>query len=341
MAHGVSGYEFLNARDVMEESLRGLVDEIRHDVLGNVIGFKKGEGDAVRPKIMLAGHMDEVGLMVKKIEERGFLRFTGLGVDPRVLPGHEVIVYGRKPLVGLIGVKPPHLIPPENAMKAQKMEELFIDVGLPEAEVRDLVTVGDTVTYKRQVSELMGDVLSGKSMDDRAGVGVILVCMEELKKYKVEADVYPVATTQEEAGFQGAIVGTYGIKPDIGIAIDVCHAETPGVPEWKTTQMGKGPAICMGGNIHPKIYEALVKAAGELGIAFQPEVAPGPTGTDAWAMQVTGSGVATGLVSIPLRYMHTSVETLSIGDVEKSGRVLAKFIASCDRAFVKELSTWN
>jgi len=341
MAYGVSGHEFYNAASVVEEAMTGLVDEIRRDPLHNIIGYRKGDGEGPRPKVMLAGHMDEIGLLVKKIEERGFLRVTGIGVDPRVLPGHEVIVYGRRPLTGLVGVKPPHLIAPENAMKAQKMEDLFIDLGLPEEEVRKLVRVGDVVTYKRQVTELQGDVLSGKSMDDRAGVGVILVCLDELRKYKVPADVYGVATTQEEVGLRGATVATYGIKPDIGIAIDVCHAETPGVPEWRTSQLGKGPAIATGGNIHPKVFQGLKKAAEELGIPVQTEVAPGPTGTDAWAMQVSGEGVATGLVSIPLRYMHTSVETLSVGDVEKAGRLLAKFIAACDEAFVKELTTWN
>lgn len=342
MAHGVSGYEFMNAKAVVEEAMKGLVDEIRSDTFGNVIGYRKGEGEGERPEIMLAGHMDEIGLMVTKIEERGFLQFTQVGgVDPRILPGHEVIVYGKRPLTGLIGVKPPHLTPPEEANKAVKMWDLAIDLGLPEEEVRNLVSVGDIVTFKRQVTELMGDVLSGKSMDDRAGVAVILVALDNLAKYKVQADVYAIATTQEEVGLKGAITSAYGIRPDIGIAIDVCHAETPGVPEWRTAAMGKGPAVAKGANIHPKVYEGLEKAAKELGISIQPEPAPAATGTDAWGIQITAEGVATGLISIPLRYMHTSVETLSVGDVEKAGRLLAAFIASVDSRFVKELTVWN
>lgn len=342
MAHGPSGYEFMNAAFVAEEAMRDLVDEVRVDVVGSVIGVRRGEGPAPRPKIMLAGHMDEIGLMITKIDEKGFLRFTRIGgVDPRILPGHEVIVYGKRPLTGLIGVKPPHLTPPEEVSKAQKMEDLSIDLGMPEEEVRKLVSVGDIVTFKRQVTELMGDVLSGKSMDDRAGVAVILVAVDELRKYRCEADVYAVATVQEETGFGGGIASTYGVAPDIGIAIDVCHAETPGVPEWRTSSLGKGPVLAMGANIHPKVYAALDKAAKDLGIATQPEPATGPTGTDAWPMQVSRTGVATGLISIPLRYMHTSVETLSVGDVEKSGRLLAKFIASVDAAFVKELTIWS
>lgn len=342
MAHGVSGYEFMNARAVCEEAMKEVGLEVRNDTFGNAIGVRRGEGAEPRPKIMLAGHMDEIGLMVTKIEEKGFLRFTQVGgVDPRILPGHEVIVFGKRPLTGLIGVKPPHLTPPEEAEKATKMRDLAIDVGLPEAEVRDLVRVGDVVTFKRQVTELIGDVLSGKSMDDRAGVAVFLVAVDELKKYKVEADVYAVATTQEEVGLKGAITSAYGIRPDIGIAIDVCHAETPGVPEWRTSALGKGPAIAMGANIHPKVYAGLESAAKELGISIQPEPAPAATGTDAWGIQMSAEGVATGLISIPLRYMHTSVETLSLGDVEKAGKLLARFIAQVDAAFVKELTSWS
>lgn len=342
MAHGPSGFEFTSAADACEEAMKGLADEVSRDTMGSVIGFKKGDGDGPHPKVMLAGHMDEIGLMVTKIEEKGFLRFTRVGgVDPRILPGHEVIVYGKRPLTGLIGVKPPHLTPPEEATKALKMEELCIDLGMPEEDVRSLVTVGDFVTFKRQFTELMGDVVSGKSLDDRAGVAVILVAMDELKKYKFASDVYAVATVQEEIGFGGGIATTYHLEPDIGIAVDVCHAETPGVPEWRTAGLGKGPVIATGGNIHPKVYAALDKAAKDLGMTPQLEPAPGPTGTDAWPMQVSRTGVATGLISIPERYMHTSVETLSVGDVEKCGKLLAKFIASVDAAFVKELTTWN
>ena len=342
MACGSSGFEFMSAAQVAEEAMKGLVDEVRRDTLGSVIGVKKGEGPEPRPKIMLAGHMDEIGLMVTKIEENGFLRFTRIGgVDPRVLPGHEVIVYGKRPLTGLIGVKPPHLTSREDANKAQKMEDLSIDLGMPEEEVRKLVKPGDVVTFKRGVTELMGDLLAGKSMDDRAGVAVILVALDELHKYRCQADVYAVATVQEETGFGGGVTTTYGLGPDIGIAIDVCHAETPGVPEWRTASLGKGPALALGANIHPKVYAALDKAAKDLGITVQLEPAPAATGTDAWPMQMSRAGVATGLISIPLRYMHTSVETLSLGDVEKAGKLLARFIASVDALFVKELTSWS
>lgn len=341
MAHGVSGFEYMNIQELVKDSMAGLVDEIYSDALGNVIGVKRGGGQKPHPKIMLAAHMDEVGIIVTKIEDGGFLRFTTQGIDPRVLPAHEVIVYGRRPLTGVVGTKPPHLLSPEESGKPQKAEDLFIDLGLPEDEVRALVRVGDVATYKREVTELMGGMMAGKSLDDRAGVAVILVLLDELRKYDFCADVYAVATTQEETGSHGAEVSAYAIHPDIGIAIDVCQGDTPSVPEHRTTFLGKGPTMTVGSTIHPKIASGLEKAAREIGVNLQQKVAPAGTGTDAGVLHVSRDGVATGLISIPQRYMHTSVETLSIRDVEDAGRVLARFIASCDRSFVEGLKMWN
>lgn len=341
-AHGASGNEYMRVSPIVREAMEGLVDKTIGDALGNVIGVKYGEGPKPRPSVMLAGHMDEVGLMVTKIEEGGFLRLTGIGgVDPRILPGHEVVVHGKRSMSGIVGMKPPHLLSKEERTKAQKMEDLFVDIGMGEEEVKKKVAVGDYVTFKRDVSDLLGDVMCGKSFDDRAGVAVILICMEELKNYRVSADVYGVATTQEELGYRGAIVSAFGISPDVGIAIDVTHAETPGVPDWQIQPMGKGPVLAKGPNIHPKVHSVLKKAAKEIGISVQPDGAPGQTGTDAWGMQTAGPGVATALISIPLRYMHTSVETLSLDDVEKAGKLLARFIAYVDADFVKELRVWS
>jgi endoglucanase len=341
MAHGVSGFEYMSIKDLVRDYMTVLVDEIHSDVLGNVIGVKRGDGPQPHPKVMLAGHMDEVGMMVTKIEEGGFLRFATSGIDPRVLPGHEVVVHGRRSLTGIVGTKPPHLSSPEESGKPQQAKDLFIDVGLPEHEVRALITVGDVATYKREVTELMGGLMAGKSLDDRAGVAVILVCLDELRKYDFCADVYGVATTQEETGSQGAAASVYAIDPHIGIAIDVCQGDTPGVPEHRTTFVGKGPTMTIGSTIHPKIADGLRKAAREIGVNLQQKVAPAGTGTDAGALHISRQGVATGLISIPQRYMHTSVETLSVKDVEDAGRVLARFIAACDWGFVEGLNEWN
>ncbi|MCL4425401.1 MAG: M42 family metallopeptidase [Firmicutes bacterium] len=337
---GVSGYEGRVA-GAIKEVWGPYVDEQKVDNLGNLVALKRGEASGRGPKIMLAAHMDEIGLMVTKIEERGFLRFTQVGgVDQRTLLAQEVVVHGKRELPGVIGAKPPHLISPEEAKKSIPMDQLFVDVGLPKNEVAALVEVGDLITVRRPFTPLLGEFAAGKAMDDRAGVAVLYECLRELRRFHHQADVLAVATVQEEVGLKGAITSTYGLQPDLGIALDVGHGDVPGVPEQKTMTLDKGPGLAMGPNIHPKIYESLVKAAQELGISYQIEVAAGPTGTDAWAMQVSRAGVPTGLISIPLRYMHTSVETLSLGDVKKSGKLLAYFIAGVDETFVEGLK-WN
>lgn len=333
---GVSGFETPVA-EVIRSTFATLTESTVTDVLGNVIAKKTGEGNG-EVSVMLAAHMDEIGLMVTKIEEGGFLRFIPIGgVDQRTLVAQEVKVYGQRELHGIIGMKPPHLLSPDELASAIKMQDMVIDLGLPFEQVKALVKVGDLVTVYRPLITLSGDFVAGKAMDDRAAVVVLWECLQELKKIRHRADVYAVATVQEEVGPGGALVGTYNLAPDIGIAIDVCHGEMPGVPEQDTAPMGKGPSIALGANIHPKLYERLLEVAKEHSIPYTLDPIPGPSGTDAWAMQVTRAGVPTALVSLPLRYMHTSVETLSMSDVKTAARLLAYFIASIDRPFVEGL----
>ncbi|MBT9135957.1 MAG: putative aminopeptidase YsdC [Firmicutes bacterium] len=333
---GVSGFENPVA-EVIKKAFATVADDVCTDVLGNVIARKQGEGDE-RISIMLAAHMDEIGMMITKIEEGGFLKFIAIGgIDQRTLVAQEVKVHGKRDVLGIIGMKPPHLLSPEEVGAAIKMQDMVIDLGLPIEQVKELVTVGDLVTVHRPFIALAGDFVAGKAMDDRAAVAVLLECLQELQKIRHKADVYAVATVQEEVGLRGALVSTYHIAPQIGIAIDVCHGEMPGVPEQDTAPMGKGPNIALGANIHPKLYERLVEVAKEHNIPYTIDPVPGPSGTDAWAMQVTRSGVPTALVSLPLRYMHTSVETLSMADVKSTGRLLAYFIASIDKSFVEGL----
>ncbi|NLZ92637.1 MAG: M42 family metallopeptidase [Firmicutes bacterium] len=335
-APGVSGYEQPVAQ-LIKEYMSSYADETRQDRLGNLIFLKKGSGED-RPRILLAAHMDEIGFMITKIEKNGFLRFSAVGgIDPRTIIGQEIILYGKEILPGVIGAKPPHIINEEERGKAYEMEDLFIDLALPEERVRKLVSVGDIAIIRREVLDLAGSSLSGKAMDDRAGVAVLLVCLKELQKLHHRADVYAVATVQEEVGVRGATTATYGIVPDLGIAVDVTHGEMPGVPEHETCRLSKGPAITIGPNIHPRMGEELINIAKEYGIPYQIETAAGPTGTDARAIQVTRGGIPAGLVSIPLRYMHTSVELLDMEDVKLSGRLLAYFISTVDRAFVEGL----
>lgn len=334
---GVSGYES-PVGELVSLAFAEICDEVRTDVLGNVIALCKGEGDGPRPKVMLAGHMDEIGLMITKVDEQGFLRFTSVGgVDQRTLVSQEVIVHGKQSLLGLIGLKPPHLMQPEDRDKAIPMRDLAIDLGLPVDRVKELVRVGDMVTIARKMTELGKEVVTSKAMDDRAAVAVIYECLQELTKLRHFADVYAVATVQEEVGLRGATVAAYGIAPDIGVALDVCHGAMPGVSEQDTSPMGKGPSIGYGANIHPKVHARMVMVAKDCNIPYSQETYAAGTGTDLWAMQVTRAGVPTGLVSIPSRYMHTSVETVNLSDLKMAGRLLAQFIASIDTSFVEGL----
>lgn len=321
---GVSGYESSIASLVIER-FKSLTDEVSCDTFGNVYVLKKGNKQ--RAKIMLAAHMDEIGLIVKKIDSRGFLRFTSIGgVDQRTLLSQEVLVHGRQTISGIIGTL--HLLQNGNLDQAVKMEEMVIDVGLSPAKLNEVIQVGDIITLKREMYPLLNNVIAGKSLDDRAGVVVMMVCLEELSHLQHAHDVIAVATTQEEVGVRGALTSAYTLNPDLAVAIDVTHASTPDTKGQVTIELGKGPAVALGPNIHPAIYRHFSETAQEHRLPIQIEPIPGASGTDAWAIQVTQEGIPTGLISIPLRYMHTSVETLDMLDVLNSGKLLAHFIAS-------------
>ncbi|SCZ01304.1 M42 family metallopeptidase [Alkaliphilus peptidifermentans] len=334
-ASGVSGYEG-DTTAIIKDHFSGLCDDTTIDPLGNLICLKKGSNSNGR-KIMLAAHMDEIGLMVKDIDEKGFVWFTNIGgIDQRTLLCQEVLIHGQKPIYGIIGVKPPHLTTDEERSKAIKMEDLIIDTGYSKKELMEYVSIGDIVTMKRKVSFLRNDWIAGKALDDRAGVAAMYTCLKELNKLNHEVDVYLVATVQEEVGTRGATTAAYNIMPDIGIAIDVGFGRTPDLKEYDTIEMDKGPALTMGPNIHPNVFNGLKEVAKNNYIDYQVEIATGHSGTDAWPMQVSRTGVATAVLSIPLRYMHTSVETISLNDVEKCGKLLAYFILSLNDKDLEE-----
>ncbi len=333
-ASGVSGHE-AEVSKLIQRAFGEFCDEVKVDSLGNVTGIKKGQPNS--GKIMLAAHMDEIGLMVKDIDEKGFVRFTNIGgVDQRTLPCQEVLIHGKEPVYGIIGVKPPHLTDEAERSKALKIEELMIDTGYSQGELTEKITIGDIITIKRSLTTLKNDWISGKALDDRAGVAVLYACMKELTHLNHRADIYFTATVQEEVGTRGATTATYAIGPDIGLAIDVGFGRTPELKQYDTIELEKGPAITMGPNIHPAVFQGLKTAAKANYIDYQVEVAPRHSGTDAWPMQVSRSGVATGVISIPLRYMHTSVETISLSDIEKTGKLLASFIVSLNDKEMEE-----
>jgi tetrahedral aminopeptidase len=321
---GVSGYE-KSLGPLVIKGFQPFTDDVHTDRFGNIYALKKGTQG--RYKIMLAAHMDEIGLIVKEVDPRGFVRFTTVGgVDQRTLLSQEVIIYGRRPVHGVIGSMPPHLIQ-EDGEKAVKMEDLGIDVGLTSEKIREVLRIGDIITLRREPVELLNNLIAGKSLDDRAGVVVMCICLEELQRLRHTHDVVAVATTQEEVGLRGALTSAHTLNPDLAVAIDVTHASTPDTKGQVNIELGKGPTIALGPNIHPIVYQEMASAAQEARLPYQPEPIPGMSGTDAWAIQVAQAGIPTGLLSIPLRYMHTSVETLDMNDVVNSGKLLAHFIA--------------
>jgi endoglucanase len=338
-ANGVSGYEH-EIREIVQEEFGRHADKVRVDRLGNVIALKKGKGKKPRPAILLATHMDEIGLIVSELEE-GFIHFQQVGgYDDRVLLGQEVTVHGRRALPGIIGARPPHVLPHSERDNPIPYDKLLIDVGLSPQELPDVVRVGDLITMRRELVELKGGLMAGKALDDRVSVVAAAVCLEELSRMRHQWNVYAVATVQEEVGLKGAITSTYDLKPDVGIAIDVTFGDQPGTPDEYTYGLGKGPTIGVGPNFHPKLQQALVETAKALEMGYHLEPAARPGGTDAYAIQVSRQGIPAGLISIPVRNMHTPVETVSAKDVERTGRLLAAFISRLDETFLDSL-VWD
>lgn len=334
-AVGISGYE-TEVRSLVMERFSAFAEEVRVDQMGNVIALKRGSGPEPRRRIMLAAHLDEIGLIVTRIKD-GFIQFSTVGgFDRRVLLGQMVTVHGRRALTGIIGSRPPHVLTAEERDAVVPLDQLYIDVGV--AEVEKWVRVGDLISLRQPFVRLKGEMAAGKAMDDRAGVASLVVCLEALAGLKHRWDVYAVATAQEEMGIKGAMTSTYGIAPDLGIAVDVGFGHQQGVPEHRSVPMDKGPALAIGPNVHPRMFEKLVEVAKAHEIPYVTEALPGPTGTDAWAIQVTREGVPTCLLSIPIRYMHTTVETVSMKDVSRAGRLMAAFVAALDDETLDEIA---
>ncbi len=339
-AHGVSGYEHAIRKMVIEE-FRPYADEITVTTMGNVITLKRGTHDpkskTPAPKVLIEGHMDEIGLRVTDIEQ-GFIRFTQVGgFDVRVLLAQEVIVHGKEELRGIIGARPPHVLTAEEREHVIPMSDLWIDVGLPDERVRELVEVGDLITIVRNMISLKNNLVAGKAFDDRCAVVCVAEALKQLATMKHTWDVYAVANVQEEVGLRGAMTSTYQVNPDVAVALDVSHADQPNTSEINAVPLNNGMGVAMGPNIHPLVHEKLTKVAEANEIPFKVTAYSGATGTDAWAIQVVREGIPTGLIDIPLRYMHTSVETLSVTDLERIGRLMALFCASLDDNYLREL----
>jgi len=319
-------------RVMVREALTGHIDEINVDCLGNVIAHKKGTG----PKVVVAAHMDEIGFLVSHVdEETGFLRIDPVGgFDPRTLIAQRVAVHTKSGAIhGLIGIKPVHILTDEERKKTPQMKDLFVDIGLSGKEAKGQVRVGDPVTLVQTFGDV-GDLVTGKALDDRVGVYVGIEAVRRLKKHK--ADIYFVATVQEEVGLRGARTSAFAVAPDIGVALDVTIAcDMPGVPAHEqVTRLGKGVAIKVKDSSsisHPGLVQFLVNLAEERKIQYQLEILP-RGGTDAGAIQPAREGVAVVTISIPTRYVHTVVETAHKDDIKAAIKLLVAFLETCHDA---------
>lgn len=330
---GLSGNEEPIRRKVAD-AWTPLVDEISTSRVGSLHGFRRGNGSEPRRRILLAAHMDAIGLMVTTIRD-GFMHITEIGgVDPRVLPGQQVIVHGRRDVPGVINPIPDRLMPGDRSGEPPRLKDLLVDTGLPPADVEKLVRPGDLVSFAQLPVELSGGMLAGHTLDNRASVAALTGCLQELQHIEHEWDVWVVATTQEEESYAGAYTSPFTIKPDIAIAIDVTFAKGPGSADYRSHASDKGPTIGWGPNVHPALHKRMKTIAENLDIPHQLEVMPRHSGTDAFAMQVVEEGIPTLVLGIPLRYMHTPVESVVIKDIERAGHLLAEFIARLDANFM-------
>lgn len=321
---GASGYEhFINEK--IKSIFEPCSDETYIDISGNVIAVKKcGKSNAAR--VIIEAHMDEIGLMVSGIDDNGFLSVVSIGgIDPRILASDEVTVHGKRKILGVIGAKPPHLISRNEEKKAYKLSNLAVDTGLAAEEVKELVKIGDFVTMNSPCFELLNGQMAGKALDDRACVAILADVFEKINTEKLSADIYAVVSTKEEVGGFGAQTAAFSINPDLAIAIDVCHAVTPD-NSYCAYEIGGGAVVTVGPNIHPAISERLKISAKENDLKIQIDADGGDTGTDAWVMQTVREGIPTGLISLPLKYMHTTREVISLSDAECVSALMRGFL---------------
>lgn len=323
-----SGFE-QPAQRVWRRYMQPYAERVTTDMHGNSIAALH-EGRPTR--ILLAGHIDELGFMVNYVSDDGYIFFKTIGgFDLNIIPGRRVRIHTRNgPVPGVTGKKAIHVMTEEDRKKKLEIQDLWIDIGAKDGqEAASLVRVGDPITYAESFEIVRGQVAASRAFDDKAGSFAVGEVLRLLAGQAFSAAVYAVSTVQEEVGLRGAHTSAYGIDPKVGVAVDVCHAtDHPDMDRKRVgdIRLGGGPAIARGANINPVVERLLIESAEAEGIPYQLEASPGGTGTDANAIQLTRAGVATGLVSIPLRYMHTAAEIISLEDLANVSRLLAAFI---------------
>jgi endoglucanase len=322
-----SGYES-RLQQLVRVRAAEFADDVTTDVHGNVIAVKNA-GAPLR--VMLAGHCDQIGLVVQYIDSDGFLYVLSLGGwDPQMLIGQRMVVLTDDgPVTGVIARKPIHLLTDEEKKQVPKLKDLWLDIGAADKEEAEkLVRVGDPVTVELIYRETRNQRVIAPAMDDKCGLWVVMEALRRADAKKLDCALYAVSTVQEEVGLRGAKTSAFGIDPHVGVAVDVTHAtDCPTIEkkEQGEISLGKGPVIYRGPNMNPQVVKQLIATADQYEIPHQLAADGRPTGTDANAIQVSRSGVATGLVSIPNRYMHSPVEMISLDDIDHAADLLARF----------------
>ena len=322
---GPSGFEEAVARRA-KELLEPLADEITADSMGNVLALRRCGRPGAR-QLLLDAHLDEVGFIVTEVTE-GFLKFSALGgLDERTLPGREVRVLAPDgPLYGVVACLPPHVLTAEQKEQAVEIKNLFIDLGLSQAEAEKRVPIGTPGVFEGPMFDLQGDNFVSKALDDRICAAVVLQVLENLKGEELPCDLAVMFSAQEEVGLRGAAPGAFRLAPDWCIAVDVTHARTPDAPKGETFEAGKGCTVGVGPNANRAMTKAIMDAAKEQEIPYSVEVMPRSSGTNGWAIQITRQGVATAIVSVPVKYMHSPVEAASLADAEAAADLITAFI---------------
>ncbi|QDV70245.1 Putative aminopeptidase YsdC [Rosistilla carotiformis] len=324
-----SGYEE-RIQALVREYIQPAADEVRTDVHGNVMAIVNPAADT---RLMFAGHCDQIGMLVTYIDELGFLYAQTIGGwDPQQLIGQRMIVWTKTgPIPGSIARKPIHLLNDAERKKVVNLNELWIDIGAKDQQAAsELVRIGDPVTLKLELTQLQEDLISGPGMDNKTGMWVVIEALRRAAGMAPTCGIYSVSTVQEEIGLRGATTAAASIKPHVGIAVDVTHAtDCPTIDKTQQgdIKLGSGPVIFRGPNMNPKVVQRLVQIADELRIPYQMAAAGRATPNDANALQISSGGVATGLVAIPNRYMHSAVETVSMNDLDSAAELLANFAA--------------
>ena len=322
--------------ELVRERLGSVATEIQTDVMGSV--HARLQGKAQGPALMLSAHMDEIGLMVTYISDDGYLSVAAVGgVDAAILPGMRVDVHASEsetPLRGVVGRKPIHLIKADERTTVTPMDQLVIDLGMKPKQVKKLVRVGDVITFAVGFERFGDNMAVSRAFDDKCGVWIISRVLEKLAEVGgAPGDFIAACTVQEEIGVRGATTSSYSVNPDVAVAFDVPHAtEYPGISQSKFGKIccGQGPVIARGPNINHEVFARLVAAAEDAGIPYQIEAEPSVTGTDARALQISRGGIPTGLVSVPLRYMHTPTEVVCLKDLDATVKLLVRFAQDLD-----------